>query len=56
MDRSACDVLLEAATLELHAGLLVMGGYSHSRAREFIFGGFTRSVLHNAQLPVFVCH
>ena len=55
-DRNACDVLLEAANERLHAGLLVMGGYGHSRAREFIFGGFTRRVLHSAPLPVFLCH
>lgn len=27
------------------AGLLVMGGYSHSRLRELIFGGTTRTIL-----------
>lgn len=54
--RNACDVLLEAADQKLHAGLLVMGGYGHSRTREFIFGGFTRRVLHSAPLPVFLCH
>ena len=54
--RNACAVLLEAAEQKLHAGLLVMGAYGHSRAREFIFGGFTRSVLRSAPLPVFLCH
>lgn len=54
--RNACDVLLEAADQKLRAGLLVMGGYGHSRTREFIFGGFTRRVLHSAPLPVFLCH
>lgn len=54
--RNACDVLLEAADQKLHAGLLVMGAYGHSRAREFIFGGFTRSVLRSAPLPVFLSH
>jgi len=55
-ERNACDVLLEAAHEKLRGGLLVMGGYGHSRAREFIFGGFTRQVLRSAPLPVLICH
>lgn len=38
------------------ADLLVMGGYGHSRAREFILGGFTRTVLAGAPLAVFLTH
>jgi nucleotide-binding universal stress UspA family protein len=52
----ACEAILEAATTKLHAGLLVMGGYGHSRARELMFGGFTRHVMREAPLPVFLCH
>ncbi|MEI9991832.1 MAG: universal stress protein [Rhizomicrobium sp.] len=55
-DRNAAEVLLEAADQKLEAGVLVMGGYGHSRAREFVFGGFTREVLHKAPLPVFMSH
>jgi nucleotide-binding universal stress UspA family protein len=55
-DRDPCEVLLDAAAGKLQAGLLVMGAYGHSRAREFIFGGFTRKVLHKAPLPVLLCH
>jgi nucleotide-binding universal stress UspA family protein len=33
-----------------------MGAYGHSRARELIFGGFTRSVLKEASLPVLLMH
>jgi len=54
--RNVCDVLLREADTTLHAGLLVMGGYGHSRAREFIFGGFTRQVLLSAPIPVFLSH
>jgi nucleotide-binding universal stress UspA family protein len=53
--RAAVDVLLEAADAA-KADLLVMGGYSHSRMREVIFGGFTRRVLHGADLPVLMAH
>lgn len=38
------------------ADLLVMGAYGHSRFREFIFGGATRQVLHQANFPVFMAH
>ena len=54
--RDACQAILDSATNKLHAGLLVMGGYGHSRARELMFGGFTRHVLREAPLPVFLCH
>ena len=53
--RRPVDVLLEAA-MQRGASLLVMGGYSHSRAREALFGGFTRSVLRTASLPVLMAH
>jgi len=55
-ERNAAEVLLEAADQKLNAGVLVMGGYGHSRTREFVFGGFTRRVLHEAPLPVFMSH
>lgn len=36
--------------------LLVMGAYGHSRMREFILGGATRSILANPPLPVLLAH
>ena len=39
-----------------HADLLVMGGYGHSRLREWVFGGFTQKVLVDAPLPVLIAH
>lgn len=38
------------------ADLLVMGGYGHSRVREWVFGGFTQQVLKTAPLPVLMAH
>ncbi|WP_282607299.1 universal stress protein [Pelagibius sp. Alg239-R121] len=38
------------------ATLLVMGAYGHSRFREMVLGGVTRSVLSDARLPVFLAH
>jgi nucleotide-binding universal stress UspA family protein len=53
--RAAVETLLAAAS-GAKADLLVMGGYGHSRVREVIFGGFTRSILNAAQLPVLMVH
>jgi nucleotide-binding universal stress UspA family protein len=44
------------AAIADHADLLVMGGYGHSRLREWVFGGFTQSVLADAPLPVLIAH
>jgi nucleotide-binding universal stress UspA family protein len=49
------EMLLAEAASE-SADLLVMGGYSHSRMREVIFGGVTRRILHGADLPVLIAH
>ncbi len=47
--------LLEAARIA-EADLIVMGGYGHARATEFIFGGVTRSLSHASPLPVLMSH
>ena len=41
---------------EVGADLLVMGCYGHSRAREFMLGGASRSVLKSMTLPVLMAH
>jgi nucleotide-binding universal stress UspA family protein len=38
------------------ADFLVMGGYGHSRWREFILGGATRGILASMTLPVLMSH
>jgi nucleotide-binding universal stress UspA family protein len=37
-------------------GLLVAGGYGHTRAREFVMGGVTRTLFEDAQLSVLFSH
>jgi nucleotide-binding universal stress UspA family protein len=37
-------------------GLLVAGGYGHTRAREFMMGGVTRTLFHDAPIPVLFSH
>ena len=48
--------LLLALAADVHADLLVMGCYGHSRMREWILGGVTRSVLRAATLPLLMAH
>ena len=38
------------------ADFLVMGGYGHSRLREFILGGVTRGILASMTVPVLMSH
>lgn len=38
------------------ADLIVMGSYSHSRFREIVLGGATRTVLAEATVPVLMAH
>jgi nucleotide-binding universal stress UspA family protein len=49
------DALLALAG-EVAADLLVMGAYGHSRLRETIIGGVTRTVLHHMTIPVLMTH
>jgi nucleotide-binding universal stress UspA family protein len=49
------EVLLRAAKDE-NAGLLVLGAYGHSRFAELVFGGATRHVLKNHQVPILMSH
>ena len=38
------------------ADLIVMGGYGHSRLREFVLGGATRGMLESMTVPVLMSH
>ncbi len=53
--RSVGEVLLAEVT-ELKADLLIIGGYSHARARQLLLGGVTRHVIGHASIPVMLAH
>lgn len=53
--RTISEALQEAA-LSKGAGLLAMGGFGHSRIRDFILGGATKGVLTRVQLPILLSH
>lgn len=48
--------VLESCTSSQGADLLVMGAYGHSRLREFVLGGATRSLLSKPPLPILFSH
>lgn len=39
-----------------YADLVVMGGYGHSRLREFVLGGATRGMLRSMTVPTLMAH
>jgi len=41
---------------ELGADLIVMGGYGHSRLRQFVFGGVTRALIAALPVPLLLSH
>ena len=45
-----------SAVADLGVDMLVMGGYGHSRAREWVMGGATRSILEAMTVPVVMSH
>jgi nucleotide-binding universal stress UspA family protein len=52
---NAGDTILKKAA-ELGCDLIVKGAYTQSRLRQMIFGGTTRHILTNANLPVLMAH
>lgn len=48
--------VLETYTLSHQVDVLVMGAYGHSRWREFILGGATKSLLSKPPLPILLSH
>ena len=53
---SKAGEVLEAYVTSRNADLLVMGAYGHSRIRDFILGGATKSMLARPLLPIFLSH
>lgn len=53
-DDNAAILLSHAA--DIAADFMVMGCYGHSRLREFVIGGTTRTILDSMTLPVLMAH
>lgn len=54
-DSDAHRVVMKVAA-DTGSGLLVMGGYGHTRVRELVLGGMTRDVLSGMTAPVLMSH
>ena len=54
-DVDVANVILSHAA-DSGADLIVMGGYGHSRFREFILGGATRGILTSMTVPTLMSH
>lgn len=53
--QGTASTLIDAAQ-RAGAGLLVIGGYGHSRLRELVLGGVTRHVFANVTMPILMAH
>jgi nucleotide-binding universal stress UspA family protein len=54
-DIDVANVVLSYAA-DCGAELIVMGGFGHSRLREYILGGATRGILSSMTVPVLMSH
>jgi len=55
-ERGDIDNTILSAAADRGSQLIVMGGYGHSRLREFVLGGATRGVLQSMTMPVLMSH
>jgi nucleotide-binding universal stress UspA family protein len=54
-DLDVGNALLSYAS-DFNADLIVMGGYGHTRLREVLLGGVTRTILATMTVPVLMSH
>jgi nucleotide-binding universal stress UspA family protein len=50
------SVRIRSHAVQQSADLIVMGGYGHSRLREFVLGGATRDILESTVVPTLMSH
>lgn len=48
--------VIQAEAKTQGADMIVMGGYGHSRTRQYFLGGTTRRMLEHSTLPLFMAH
>jgi nucleotide-binding universal stress UspA family protein len=53
--RSDARALLDEA-VGIDADMIVLGGYGHARAMEYLLGGVTRELLTGSTIPLFLSH
>jgi len=55
-DRSNVQGIILSIAADSNIGLLVMGGFGHSRLQERILGGVTRGMFESMTVPVLMSH
>lgn len=55
-DTGALATALQTTAQQHGAEILAMGGFGHSRLRDFVLGGATKDVLADLQMPVLLSH
>jgi len=56
LGRRTISEALQVEALEAGAEMLAMGGFGHSRIRDFVLGGATKGVFADLRLPVLLSH
>ncbi|MDJ0514177.1 MAG: universal stress protein [Methyloceanibacter sp.] len=56
LGKKSISEALQDTALSEHAQLLAMGGFGHSRIRDFVLGGATNGVLAQLKLPTLISH
>jgi nucleotide-binding universal stress UspA family protein len=56
MKDGSVGATLIAESKRLKPDLIVMGGYGHSKLREWLLGGASYEMLHNAPVPLLIAH
>jgi len=55
-DRSDVGETILSRARDIDADMIVAGAYGHSRTREWILGGVTKTLLHETTIPAFLSH
>jgi nucleotide-binding universal stress UspA family protein len=50
------DEVLRQHAVDVAADMIVMGAYNHSRLQQRLFGGVTKSMLEETNIPLFLAH
>lgn len=55
-DQSDIGEIILSRAFDIDADMIVAGAYGHSRTREWILGGVTKTLLHETTVPALVSH
>lgn len=55
-DQSDVGEIILARAFDVDADLIVAGAYGHSRTKEWILGGVTKTLIHETTVPAFLSH